>query len=239
MPLKTSRCRYGFTLIELLVVITIIGILAALLVPAFSKVRFKYRCMVCASNLHQWALAATLYAQDNRGQLPRFDMVVLTGGNMTDIKTNYVSDFLARYLPATNMWFCPLDQNPDAVSRRFVSPWWSEFYLVTSYSWWGSRILEGSFPTTPVPWYPASGSFVPSVNVHYPMRLSDPGLSRLPIAADCLVSVSSSVNSQLQGNHVWRGQVDNANCAFADGHVEVHPRSQIALRWTGNRYNFY
>ena len=47
--------RKGFTLVELLVVIAIIGILIALLFPAFTAVRAA-RSTQCKSNLRQFAI---------------------------------------------------------------------------------------------------------------------------------------------------------------------------------------
>lgn len=57
--------KKAFTLIELLVVIAIIGIIAAILFPAFSRAREKARQISCASNLKQLSIATMLYTQDN------------------------------------------------------------------------------------------------------------------------------------------------------------------------------
>jgi prepilin-type N-terminal cleavage/methylation domain-containing protein/prepilin-type processing-associated H-X9-DG protein len=62
--------RRGFTLIELLVVIAIIGVLAALLFPAFNSVRESARRTRCASNMRQLAAALVSYAGANKGAYP-------------------------------------------------------------------------------------------------------------------------------------------------------------------------
>ena len=61
----------AFTLIELLTVIAIIGILAAIIIPVVGKVRATARTAHNASNLRQLALAANLYARENRDMYPR------------------------------------------------------------------------------------------------------------------------------------------------------------------------
>jgi prepilin-type N-terminal cleavage/methylation domain-containing protein/prepilin-type processing-associated H-X9-DG protein len=55
----------AFTLVELLVVVAIIGILAALLLPALGKSKQQAQRVVCGGNIKQLSLAWTLYASDN------------------------------------------------------------------------------------------------------------------------------------------------------------------------------
>jgi prepilin-type processing-associated H-X9-DG protein len=57
-------------LLELLVVIAVIGILAALVVPAMARARSAGKSTVCLGNLRQWGLATHLYATDHEDFLP-------------------------------------------------------------------------------------------------------------------------------------------------------------------------
>jgi prepilin-type N-terminal cleavage/methylation domain-containing protein/prepilin-type processing-associated H-X9-DG protein len=106
-----------FTLIELLVVIAIIAILASLLLPALARSRRSAKNTLCVNNLHQLALAQTIYHDDygrlmlHITELPN----VSSWGNPPHLirrGNDDIRDLYRDYIDEINpILQCPLDAN--------------------------------------------------------------------------------------------------------------------------------
>ncbi|MFO1501837.1 MAG: type II secretion system protein [Verrucomicrobiota bacterium] len=63
---KIRRYRAGFTLVEIMIVVAIIGLLAAIAIPNFSKARSTAQRNACINNLRQIDGAKQMWATENR-----------------------------------------------------------------------------------------------------------------------------------------------------------------------------
>lgn len=103
------RRKQGFTLIELLVVIAVIGILAAMIFPVFSRAREKARQTSCLSNIKQLTLAGVMYSQDWDGKWPP----VVGGGYLASDQSwaswlaNWYASALFPYVKTYALYQCP------------------------------------------------------------------------------------------------------------------------------------
>ena len=122
----------AFTLIELLVVLAIIGILAALLLPALARTKRSAQNLECINNLKQLQTCSHLYVADNNDFLvPNNSVVGITAGGAgagsplargiswcldQDARSemtpsNIVNGLLFQYNSQLGIYHCPADQS--------------------------------------------------------------------------------------------------------------------------------
>jgi prepilin-type N-terminal cleavage/methylation domain-containing protein len=99
------RQRNGFTLIELLVVIAIIALLLAILMPALQRVKAQARTIGCQSNLKQWALIFSMYANDHDNQFPGWL-------ESTEPWPQQLTSLWPYHRDSNDLFFCPSARKP-------------------------------------------------------------------------------------------------------------------------------
>ena len=156
----------GFTLVELLVVIGIIAILIAILMPALSTAKNKAQAIQCASNMRQLYTFCLMFANDNKGHLPRPHGVPELSSSIPHQQTciwlhirpdaagwadmNDNAGVLWRYIPngdsRRNLIMCP----GDASDGLKVSGWQMDPNLGRNYSYsLNHLIMQHAAPGAP------------------------------------------------------------------------------------------
>lgn len=210
----------AFTLLELLVVIGIIGVLAALLLPALSGSKASARGTECANNHHQLITAWCLYADENADRLPSITNWVV--GNMTRPReaTNALllldpqSSLFAKYISVALIYKCPADASA----------------FVRSVSMNGRLNPNGPW------WIAGGGSIYESFTSRHQIRTPAGIYVTLDERSDSINDAAFCVDMSNTGNMFGIGannpywmidfpasyHAGTDRLSFADGHVEAH-----------------
>jgi len=228
---KLTRAWVGkkiraFTLIELLVVIAIIGILAGMLLPALARAREKANAARCVSNMHQWALAISMYNDDWSDYYP-YD-----GGGAGSGPCDTIN---------TQAWF------------NVLTPYIGQNSLCYLYSAAQTDTSKYPTPQNPSIWVcPSATNKNPSVQLHNPVFyyalntcLHMEGSTKVGFRRDRMVAPGNTIVfceepednfSETNGKYdTTTRHSGGSNFVLGDGHVEWIPWSQFCR--LGNQAN--
>jgi prepilin-type N-terminal cleavage/methylation domain-containing protein len=118
--LHDNDCR-AFTLIELLVVISIIGVLAAFLLPSLASTQSKAKRTQCVNNVKQIALALRMWANEHGDKFP-WQVTQSEGGSMQDVpELDWAMHFrvCSEELGTPKVLVCPADASKQPLTTRW------------------------------------------------------------------------------------------------------------------------
>ncbi|MGC9451530.1 MAG: prepilin-type N-terminal cleavage/methylation domain-containing protein [Oceanipulchritudo sp.] len=88
-----NKSKKGFTLVEIMIVVVIIGLLAAMAIPAFQKVRATSQNKAILNNLRQYASAAQQYMLEFGATQVGYDDLVGDGRYISTLETVAGEDY--------------------------------------------------------------------------------------------------------------------------------------------------
>jgi len=205
-PSWHGRQVVGFTLLEMLVVIAIIGLLAALLLPATNNAKLRAKRTACVNQLRQVGLGFHMFANDHDGKLP-MQVSTRDGGSeeLASITNQETADFGTAY------------RHFQTLSNELVTP----------------RILHCAMDTrTAAENFPG----LRNTNVSYFVNVrAENGKASSILAGDRNLTSAGGGQSvlRLDANHYLRWTAElhrfRGNLLYADGHVEQFNRPALMV----------
>ena len=211
--MKTSKTN-AFTLIELLVVISIIAILAGIALPAFTTVQVKGRQSQALSNVKQILLACRLFASDNNGNYPTYQL---------DPNTLQPSTTLGQIASDSNTAFAQLF--PDYLTNETIFCEQGSAFTPTN----ADNLIDNPIQATP------AKTLAQGENTFaYCTGLTDTSNSIFPLVADGFANVGSwtYVTSKTQKGGVWEGK--KAIYGLCDGSATIGKITASQMTVMGN-----
>ncbi len=243
MPPSSSGLA-AFTLLELLIVIVIIGILAALLLPALAQAKSKAQRIQCLSAFRQWNMTFKMYVDDYDGWVPRecyepLGEVTINnwaqvkgkpqpdgGTDSRDVWYNALPPYLSQPPTATYAW--PPDRRKDFYERGNL------IHCPTARFPRQAYLPNYQFPMFSVAMNSQLIQVGPTIKF---ARIENADPVRIVLFLDNLLEGEAKVHPLQESRDLgqpgaWANRFSarhgrGGNLAFADGHVSWFPGNQV------------